>query len=627
MPVITAAGLAKRIGDRTLFADLSFKLDRRERMTLAGRNGSGKTTLLRMLAGEIGTDAGQIVLGKGVRVALHDQRPPRTDATLREYVTAGLAWIGEIEAELSALEERMADGASDPATLSAYADAQARLEHAGGYRWRDGIDVALRGLGFVESELDRPLVTFSGGELTRASLARALAAKPDLLLLDEPTNHLDIGSLEWLESYLIDVDAAVILVAHDRWFLESVGTAVLELEAGRARYFAGPWHAWRTEQAARELAAGRDSARRQAEIARLERFVERFRYKATKARQAQSKLKQIDRIRSGAVESDPRDRRTLAFSFGNAERSGKVALELEDARIEVGDRTLIEDAGMWLERGEHVCLVGANGSGKTTLLETLVGERVADGAKLRRGHNAKVGYLSQHQEIGGDDNATLLSHAQRATGLSEAKTRALLGRFLFSGDDVAKRLGDVSGGEAQRLALALLTQSDANVLVLDEPTNHLDLESREALEDALTGFAGSLLLVSHDRALLEAVGSRTLVIEGEALTSHPGGWAEYRSSVEQERAASAAGAREPKRGRPPRPAGASKNRKADLARLEREVEKAEADFRRLEDELADPSHWSDPRRSARATARHEAARAKLDELIARWEAAAERVEG
>ena len=626
MPVITAAGLAKRIGDRTLFADLSFKLDRRERMTLAGRNGSGKTTLLRMLAGEIGTDAGRIVLGKGVRVALHDQRPPRTDATLREYVTAGLAWIGEIEAELSALEQRMADGTSDPATLSAYADAQTRLEHAGGYRWRDGIAVALRGLGFVENELDRPLATFSGGELTRASLARALAAKPDLLLLDEPTNHLDIGSLEWLESYLTEVDAAVILVAHDRWFLESVGTAVLELEAGRARYFAGPWHAWRTEQAARELAAGRDSARRQAEIARLERFVERFRYKATKARQAQSKLKQIERIRSGAIESDPRDRRTLAFSFGDAERSGKVALELEDARIEVGDRTLIEDAGMWLERGEHVCLVGANGSGKTTLLATLVGEREADGAKLRRGHNAKVGYLSQHQEVAGDQNATLLSHAQRATGLSEAKTRALLGRFLFSGDDVAKRLADVSGGEAQRLALALLTQSDANVLVLDEPTNHLDLESREALEDALTGFAGSLLLVSHDRALLEAVGSRTLVIEDRRLRSHAGGWAEYRSSVE-ERAADAARAREPKAGRRGRQGGPSKNRRADLARLEGEVEAAEAAFKRLEDELADPSHWSDPQRSARATARHEAARAKLDELVARWEAAAERVEG
>ena len=286
--------------------------------------------------------------------------------------------------------------------LSAYADAQARLEHAGGYRWRDGIDVALRGLGFVDAELDRPLSTFSGGELTRASLARALASKPDLLLLDEPTNHLDIDSLEWLEAYLTDVDAAVILVAHDRWFLESVGTAVLELEAGRARYFAGPWHAWRAEQAARELAAGRDSARREAEIARMQRFVERFRYKATKARQAQSKLKHIERLRRGAVEVDPRDNRTLAFSFGDAERSGKVALEFDGGRIEAGDRTLIEDAEMWLERGEHVCLVGANGSGKTTLLETLVGEREPAAGAPRRGHNAKLGYLSQHQEVAGE---------------------------------------------------------------------------------------------------------------------------------------------------------------------------------------------------------------------------------
>ena len=336
MPVITAAGLAKRIGDRTLFADLSFKLDRGERMTLAGRNGSGKTTLLRMIAGEAGIDGGRIALEKGVRVALHDQRPPRTEATLREYAAAGLDWIAGIEAELAQLEARMAAGDSESRILSAYADAQARLEHAGGYRWRDGIDVALRGLGFVDAELDRPLSTFSGGELTRASLARALASKPDLLLLDEPTNHLDIDSLEWLEAYLTDVDAAVILVAHDRWFLESVGTAVLELEAGRARYFAGPWHAWRAEQAARELAAGRDSARREAEIARMERFVERFRYKATKARQAQSKLKHIERLRRGAVEVDPRDNRTLAFSFGDAERSGKVALEFDGGRIEAG---------------------------------------------------------------------------------------------------------------------------------------------------------------------------------------------------------------------------------------------------------------------------------------------------
>ena len=625
MPVIQASGLTKHIGGRTLFSDVSFKLDRGERMTLSGRNGSGKTTLLRTIAGEAGLDAGTIAFGKGTRVALHDQRPPRSDSTLREYVTGGLDWIAAIERELGELEAKMSSGDAGEAVLGSYADAQARLEHAGGYRWRDSIEAALRGLGFRDDELDRPLDSFSGGELTRASLARVLASKPDLLLLDEPTNHLDIESLEWLEQYLIDVDAAVVLVAHDRWFLESVGTSVLELEAGKGRYFKGPWHAWRAEQAARELALGRDTARRQAEIARMEKFVERFRYKASKARQAQSKLKGIERIKSGMAAADPRDQRTLAFSFGSAERSGRVVLELEQATVGVGDRTLIGDGAMWLERGEHVTLVGANGSGKTTLVETLAGRRELAAGKLRRGHNVTVGYLSQHTEVGGRADATLLSHAQHQTGLSEAKTRALLGRFLFSGEDVQKRLSDISGGEAQRLALALLTHSDANLLILDEPTNHLDVESREALEDALTGFDGTVLLISHDRALLEAVGSRTVVIEDGNLVSHAGGWAEYRSSVEDAKAASSARSGPAKR--IPRQAGASKNRRAELARLEREVEEAEAAFKRLEDELADPSHWSDPQRSAKASARHERARAQLDELVSRWEAAAERVEG
>jgi ATP-binding cassette subfamily F protein 3 len=623
MAVITAAGLAKHVGARPLFADVAFKLERGDRMTLAGRNGSGKTTLLRTISGEAGLDAGAVSLGRGVRVALHDQRPPRGDSALRQYVTEGLNWILGIEADLARLEQRMADGIADEATLSAYSDAQGRLEHAGGYRWRDGVNDALHGLGFRDHELDRPLSSFSGGELTRASLARALASKPDLLLLDEPTNHLDIESLEWLEGYLVEVDAAVILVAHDRWFLEAVGTSVLELEAGRARYFRGPWHAWRAEQAARELAAGRDAARREAEIARMERFVERFRYKATKARQAQSKLKAIERVKAGAIATDPRDERTMAFSFGTAERSGRVVLELEDATVTAGDRTLIGDADLWLERGEHVSLVGANGSGKTTLVETLAGNRELERGKLRRGHNVKLGYLSQHAEVAGAAGTTLLAYAQHATGMSEAKTRALLGRFLFSDDDVFKQLSQISGGEAQRLALAILTSSDANLLILDEPTNHLDVESREALEDALTGFGGTVLLISHDRALLEAVGSRTVVIEAGHLRSHSGGWAEYRAGLEAGRGAAAAPAKKP---RMPRQAGPSKNARAALAKLEREVEAAEADFKRLEDELADPSHWSDPARAAKATKRHERARERLADVMARWEAAAEKAE-
>ena len=626
MATITVSSLTKLIGDRTLFEDVSFKLERRDRMTLAGRNGSGKSTLLRILTGEAGKDAGAISFAKGTRVALHDQRPPRGESSLRDYVVGGLAWVAEIEAELAAIEARMADGDTGTATLDAYSDAQARFELAGGYRWRDEAIATVRGLGFGDAELDRPLSGFSGGELTRASLARVLASKPDLLLLDEPTNHLDIESLEWLERYLVGLDAAVILVAHDRWFLESVGTSVLELEAGRARFFAGPWHAWRAERAARELAAGRDVARRQAEIARMERFVERFRYKATKARQAQSKLKAIERVKAGAAEQDPRDGRSLSFQFGPAERSGRVVLELEDATVEIGERTLLDDGELWLEREEHVTLVGANGCGKSTLLETLVGGRPLAAGKLRVGHNVSVGYLSQHAEVATDPQTTVLSHAQNRTGLSEAKTRALLGRFLFSGEDALKPLAGISGGEAQRLALALLVNSDANLLVLDEPTNHLDVESREALEDALRGFGGTLLLISHDRALLEAVGSRTIVFENRALRSHPGGWADYRA----QREATESSSREAKptaKKAPRRAAGPSKNRKAQLAKLEREAEAAEAALRETEDELADPSHWGDGERSARATARHEQAKARLAEAMAKWEEAAEKVDG
>src|SRR3954453_19354273 len=275
-------------------------------MTLAGRNGAGKTTLLRMLAGLSSVDGGELVFEKGARTALHDQRPPRERGlTLRDYVLAGCGDLVALEQRLRDLEAEMAARPDDQSVLKGYATAQSRLEHAGGWNWRTKAIAPLHGLGFRDEELDRELRTFSGGELTRASLARALAGDPDLLLLDEPTNPLDISSLEWLEGYLTSLDAAVILVAHDRWFLEAVGTSVLELEAGRARFFPGPWHAWRREVAARELALGKAIEKQEREIERMERFVERFRYKATKARQAQSRVKQLAKI--DRIERDPRD--------------------------------------------------------------------------------------------------------------------------------------------------------------------------------------------------------------------------------------------------------------------------------------------------------------------------------
>ncbi|MGN6255875.1 MAG: ABC-F family ATP-binding cassette domain-containing protein [Solirubrobacterales bacterium] len=621
MAIATATSLDVYVGGKLLFEDVSFKLEPRERMTLSGRNGAGKSTLLRVLAGELAPDGGSLSVQRGARVALHDQRPPRqSQAKLGEYVFSGRTEMLETETELARLEAEMAAG-GDEETMRRYAAAQQRLEAGGGYRWRDDVLSVLRGLGFEAEHAERPLSTFSGGELTRASLARALATRPDLLLLDEPTNHLDIPSLEWLEGYLVELDAAVVLVAHDRWFLEAVGTSVLELEARRARFFAGPWHAWREEQAKREIALGKAIERQQAEIARMERFVERFRYKATKARQAQSRVKMIEKAKRDGPVAERRDKRHLRFSFKPPERPGRVVLKLVGGRIEVPGRTLLVEANLEIERGEHVVLVGANGTGKTTLIETLAGRREPAAGSVRTGHNVNLGYLSQHADTAAG-SGTVLDAAKRETGLTENQARALLGGFLFSGEEVEKQLSDISGGEQRRLSLAILVASGANVLILDEPTNHLDIESREALEDALTEFEGAVLLVSHDRALLEAVGSRTLVSEGGRLESHPSGWAEYQRRRDEGAEAAAAAAFEAKGGGKKYSATKPAQKAARKAeKLEQRIERAEAALRELEDELADPAAWSSPTRVERASKRHAEAKAEVEGLYAEWERA------
>jgi ATP-binding cassette, subfamily F, member 3 len=638
MAVVIASDIGKDIAGEPLLRGISFKLERRDRMTLSGRNGAGKTTLLRMLAGEASIDSGELTLAKGTKIALHDQRPPRERGlSLRDYVLSGARELVAIEKELAALEQAMAQGAHDDATLGRYAEAQARLEHAGGYGWRDRALSALHGLGFRDDAgLDRALGTFSGGELTRASLGRALAGDPDLLLLDEPTNHLDIASLEWLETHLASLDAAIVLVAHDRWFLEAVGTSVLELEAGRGKFFKGSWHAWRKEKATRDLALGRAVERQEAEIERLERFVTRFRA-GTRARQAQSRVKKLakmDRLNRG-----PQEGAALEFAFKPPERSGRVVFELEDGHVEVGGRVLLEDVELWLERGEHVSLVGPNGAGKTTLIETLAGRReLTDGdtagtgpvtvaGKLRTGHNVKLGFLSQHaEELSAGSARTVLEATTHLTKLTPNKARGLLGRFMFSGDDAEKPLEVLSGGELRRLSLAILFAGEPhppNLLILDEPTNHLDLESREALEAALNEFSGSVLLVSHDRALLDAVGRRTVAIEDATLHSYLGGWPEYVRAREERGQRETAKPDKPAKEQKPRSRSAQTPPQSTNAReqqrLEREIEAAEASLKALEEELADPVAWSTPQRTAQATARHDEAKRAVDELYQRWE--------
>jgi ATP-binding cassette, subfamily F, member 3 len=623
MAVVIANQLRKDIAGDPLFDGVSFKVDRRDRLSLAGPNGAGKTTLLRMLAGELGLDGGELAFSKGTRIALHDQRPPlERGLTLREYVLSGAADLIAVEEELRGLETAMAGGRHDPATLDRYAQAQARLEHAGGYAWRERTAAVVRGLGFSDADLDRSLDSFSGGELTRSSLARALAGDPDLLLLDEPTNHLDVDSIEWLERELESLDAGVILVAHDRWFLESITNAVLELGGGRSLYFAGPWHAWRRERAARAQQAERTVGRLDEDIARLERFVARFRYKKSKAKQAQAKLTHIGRLETargrsaGELETLRGGRRTLGFEFLKPARSGRTVVEAEGLAISAGDKELLDAVSFAIEREEHVALVGPNGSGKTTLLETILDRREPRAGTVRLGYGVEAAYFSQH-EIELDERGSVLDCVQRATGLQRPQAQSLLGRFLFSGwQEHDKPMTALSGGERRRLALALVVASGANLLVLDEPTNHLDLESREALEAALEAFPGTVLLVSHDRALLDAVARRTLAIEDHSLRSYDGGWAELvRRREERERAEAPAPASKAKKAKPqtPKPAGPT-----PLEVVEAEIARQEKAVVELERRLADD--WG----NVELLAEHRAARDELQALLARWESLFER---
>jgi ATP-binding cassette subfamily F protein 3 len=625
MAVVIASNLRKELSGDALFDGVSFKVERRDRVALSGPNGAGKTTLLRALVGETTLEGGDLAFQKGVRIALHDQRPPlERRLTLRDYVLSGATDLVQLEVELRRLEQLMAAGDHDPATIRRYGEAQARLEHAGGYDWRERATAVLRGLGFRDEHLDRPLETFSGGELTRASLGRALGGDPDLLLLDEPTNHLDVESLEWLERELQSLDAGVMIVAHDRWFLEAVANSVLELEAGRSTYFSGPWHEWRIEKAARLQAASKNADRIGRDIERLERFVARFRASTEKmARKAQVKLTQIERLEKerakakGEVDLLTRKSKQLGFEFLKPARSGRTVVEAEGLDLQIGDRVLLESSSFAIERGEHVALVGPNGSGKTTLLETILDKREPQGGTVRLGHGVVPAYFSQ-QELELDLRGSVLQCVQRATGLQRPDAQKLLGRFLFSGwTEHEKPVVALSGGERRRLALALVVASGANFLVVDEPTNHLDLESREALEAALEAFPGTILLVSHDRALLDAVAERTLAIEDRTLNPYDGGWAEYVRRREELRTP----ARAPAELKPPKQkkaASKTQSGPSELERIEAEIADRERTVAELEDRLA--KDWND----VELLAAHRSARDDLHSLLERWERLFER---
>jgi len=653
--IVSFDNVSKSFGSQQLFDGVSFALDERDHAVLVGRNGSGKTTILRLMAGSEHASLGRVSRARGRRIWLHEQTPELTrDRPVREYLLEAFAELVGLEASVRAAEQRLAGLDEHSPGLGAamkdYQQLQRRFELAGGYHYRTDLEGVLAGLGLPGELLDRPLLSTSGGELTRVTLARALLADADLLLLDEPTNHLDIDSVEWLEQYLLDYPKAYVLVTHDRRLLERVGSRVLALEHGVVATVGGDFATYvRERAAANELTARRYESDKE-KIEQLQRFYDRFHAKKLKAKQAKAKLTQIERIKRD-MKTPARDARRLHLGLPQPAPSARVVLELKTPAVSVGSgesgRTLVRKIDVVVERGEKVALLGPNGSGKTTLAETIVGLRTLAEGVAYLGHNVRLAYFSQQgREL--DETATALESVLPLTGHDEQVARGLLGRFLFTADEVHKTVAQLSGGERSRLRLLKLLTGDANFLVLDEPTNHLDVDSVEALAAALADYTGTVLLITHDRHLIDSVATRVLEIHDGRLVNHLSAeryW-EARAARREEGAApdttvggtagnAPAGAPAPgsatTRGAPAAASATHSRDAAEQARRRRARQRAlEADILRTEKQLgeidarlADPHTYDDRTAAASLAGERQRAETRLEELYGTWDEIAE----
>ncbi|HSK11496.1 MAG TPA: ABC-F family ATP-binding cassette domain-containing protein [Vicinamibacterales bacterium] len=528
--MIQIASLTKSFGDRVLFDNVTWQISDGERVGLTGPNGSGKTTLLKILAGLDEPDSGQIVTPADLTVGyLPQDGIAHAGRTVHEEAMLAFAPLLAIKAEMQALEDRLGHpdvpDAEHEQMLVRYSDLQDRFRLSDGYNVDLRIATVLQGLGFGQADFDRPTETFSGGWQMRLALAKLLLARPNLLLLDEPTNHLDLEARNWLEGYLHDYPHAVILVSHDRYFLDTVVTRVAQVYLRQLNDYPGNYSHYLEESQAR-LDRIREAKRQQdEEIERMKMFIGRFRYQATKAAQVQSRIKMLEKIVRIEV---PPERKRVHFSFPSSVKSGRTVFELEHVDKVYGDNAVFRQATLHVERGDRIALVGPNGSGKSTLMRMLAGVEAPDRGARREGHQVVMQYFAQDEAVRLDPGLTVHETLQSGSPMQMVPAiRNILGGFLFSGDDVYKRVEVLSGGERTRLAVARMLLRPSNTLLLDEPTNHLDLDSKDVLLDALEDYGGTLVFVSHDRYFVEKLANRIVEVGAGEVHSYPGRYEEF----------------------------------------------------------------------------------------------------
>ncbi len=645
--MLSLENLFLQYGGRKLFDEINANILPHDRIGLVGSNGAGKTTLLKIIAGEADPERGRVARARYVTVGYLPQDGLAVSGKT-VYCEAETAFeaVLDVRQRLEALhkesESLPADDPRQPELLEIEGELRHRLEELDAFRMKSKIESILLGLGFRMEDMDRPTREFSGGWQMRLAMAKLLLREPSLLLLDEPTNHLDIESQHWLESYLRNYDGALVLVSHDRAFLDTLCTRTLALSLGRLEDYSGNYSFFERESAHRKAIRVQAQANQQKKIDHTQRFIDRFRAKATKAAQVQSRIKHLEKIDIiELVEEEDR----IAFRFPEPPRSGRVVMELQGVAKAYGDLTVFRDLDLRIERGDRIAVVGVNGAGKSTLARVLAGTETPTAGKRIEGHNLKLSLFAQHQAEELDPKKTVLESAEEAApDKTETRVRTLLGAFLFKGDDVFKHVLVLSGGEKSRLALVRMLLRAGNFLILDEPTNHLDMQSKRVLQDALNAFPATFAIVSHDRAFLDPVVNKVLEVSHTGLRLLPGTVTDYLRKREEEKAAglgpresTSAGRREtgglsPKERRRRKAvkrqqaAGRLKPLRERADGFEHRITTLEKRKEELEAQMADPEFYGNAA-EARATLReYDSIKLDLQETYSGWSAVLEQID-
>lgn len=621
MGILRATDLTKSFGIETVFSGISFELRRGDKLGLIGANGAGKSTLMRCMLGLEAVDSGRVGIPEGETIGYVEQDASLGQGTLYDELSAAWQDVMQWQHDMARLEKEIAqekDHVRQQVLIKQYGRITEKFERGGGYEYENIIRRVASGLGFTGGDLDRPISAFSGGQKTRISLAKALARRPDFLFLDEPTNHLDISMVEWLEEYLKDYSGGVLIISHDRYFLDQVATGILELEQHRIDEYRGNYTRYLVQKAERVASHTAAYEKQQEYIAKTEAYIDRFRagIKSKQARGRQSQLSRLERL-AAPVQAD-----TLTFSFAALSECADRVAELEKVTAGYGDTTVFANLSLLIRKAEGVALIGPNGAGKTTLLKLLTGDLAPKAGRVKLGSRVKVGYFAQeHENL--NSASRMLDEIMADFGLGEERARTLLGSFLFSGDDVYKVIGTLSGGEKARLALLKLMMTGANFLILDEPTNHLDIPAKEAVEEAILAFPGTFLTVSHDRYFLDKVADRVIELSEGKLADYVGNYSYYRDKKAANPVKAPAKAEKPAaKAAENTSSGTAKPRKVDntrlIEKLELEITELEIMVKVAERQLNDPASHADLEASRALAEEYAATKEKLSSKYDKW---------